>query len=56
MEFKVPNGTTLLPMQVLYRSDICKSKSYNSSNEAYEVRGYNGFKQAFSQQGNSNIW
>ncbi|WP_186372055.1 hypothetical protein [Yersinia vastinensis] len=56
VEFKVPNGTTLLPMQVLYRSDTCKSKSYNSSNEAYEVRGYNGFKQAFSQQGSGDIW
>ncbi len=52
---KVPDGITLLPMQVLYRSERCKSKGYNSSNEAYEIRGFNGFKQAFPAQGNSDI-
>ncbi len=51
---KVPEGITLLPMQVLYRSERCKSKGYNSSNEAYEIRGFNGFKQAFPPQGNSD--
>ena len=51
---KVPEGITLLPMQVLYRSDRCKSKGYNSSNEPYEIRGFNGFKQAFPPQGNSD--
>ena len=52
---KVPEGITLLPMQMLYRSERCKSKGYNSSNEAYDIRGYNGFLQAFSTQGNSDI-
>lgn len=52
---KVPDGITLLPMQMLYRSERCKTKSYNSSNEAYEIRGYNGFKQAFSTQGSNGI-
>ncbi|MBF7978527.1 MULTISPECIES: hypothetical protein [Rahnella] len=52
---KVPDGITLLPMQMLYRSERCKTKSYNSSNEAYEIRGYNGFKQAFSSEGSNGI-
>lgn len=52
---KVPDGITLLPMQMLYRSERCKTKSYNSSNEAYEIRGYNGFKQAFSMLGSNGI-
>ncbi len=52
---KVPEGITLLPMQVLYRSERCKSKGYNSSNEAYEIRGFNGFKQAFPSRGKSDI-
>ncbi|MCE0811718.1 hypothetical protein [Buttiauxella sp. S04-F03] len=51
---EVPEGITLLPMQMLYRSERCKSKRYNSSNEAYEIRGYNGFKQAFPAKGNSD--
>lgn len=54
--FKVPDGTTLMPMQVLYRSEKCMDKSYNSSFESYPVRGYNGFTQSFVRQGNSNIW
>lgn len=53
---RVPDGITLLPMQMLYRSERCKSKDYNSSNEAYEIPGFNGFKQAFSPQGNGDLW
>ncbi|WP_238483507.1 hypothetical protein [Rahnella perminowiae] len=52
---RVPEGITLLPLQMLYRSERCKTKSYNSSNEAYEIRGYNGFMQAFSPIANSDI-
>ncbi|WP_240782845.1 MULTISPECIES: hypothetical protein [unclassified Rahnella] len=52
---RVPEGITLLPLQMLYRSERCKTKSYNSSNEAYEIRGYNGFMQAFSPITNSDI-
>ncbi|MGP6471346.1 hypothetical protein [Rahnella aceris] len=52
---RVPEGITLLPLQMLYRSERCKTKSYNSSNEAYEIRGYNGFMQAFSTIANSNV-
>lgn len=53
---RVPEGITLLPMQMLYRSERCKSKDYNSSNEAYEIPGFNGFKQAFSPQGSGDLW
>ncbi|BEM75214.1 hypothetical protein SME36J_46370 [Serratia marcescens] len=53
---RVPEGITLLPMQMLYRSERCKSKDYNSSNEAYEIRGFNGFKQAFRPQGSGDLW
>ena len=52
---RVPEGITLLPLQMLYRSERCKTKSYNSSNEAYEIRGYNGFMQAFIPRANSDI-
>jgi len=52
---RVSEGITLLPLQMLYRSERCKTKSYNSSNEAYEIRGYNGFMQAFSTIANSNV-
>ena len=52
---RVPEGITLLPMQMLYRSERCKSKDYNSSNKAYEIRGFNGFKQAFRPQGSGDI-
>jgi hypothetical protein len=53
---RVPEGITLLPMQMLYRSERCKSKDYNSSNEAYEIWGFNGFKQAFRPQGSGDLW
>lgn len=56
VSFRMPGGITLLPVQVLYRSDKCMDKSYNSSFESYPVRGYNGFTQPFVRQGNSAVW
>jgi hypothetical protein len=56
VKFKVPEGTTLQPMQVMYRSDTCKDTSQNSSGKSYDIRGINGFKQNFTQQGQSNVW
>jgi hypothetical protein len=56
IKFKVPEGTTLQPMQVMYRSDTCKDTSQNSSGESYDIKGINGFKQDFTQQGHSNVW
>lgn len=43
-------------MQVMYRSDTCKDTSRNSSGESYDIKGINGFKQDFTQQGQSNVW
>ncbi|EEQ09158.1 hypothetical protein ymoll0001_38070 [Yersinia mollaretii ATCC 43969] len=54
--FRVPEGTTLLPMEVLYRSERCKTVRYNSSNEPHDILGYNNFEKPYSQQGSSNIW
>ncbi len=54
--FRMPDDITLMPMQVLYRSEKCMAKSYNSSFESYPVRGYNGFTQPFVRQGQSDLW
>jgi hypothetical protein len=56
VKFKVPEGTTLQPMQIMYRSDICKDTSQNSGGESYDIKGINGFEQNFTQQGQSNVW
>lgn len=56
VSFKVPDGVTLLPMEVLYRSEKCKTVRYNSSNEPHDIPGYNDFEQQYRQQGSSNIW
>ncbi|MFD3227298.1 hypothetical protein, partial [Rahnella aceris] len=54
--FTLPADTVLLPMEVLYRSDKCKTVRYNSSNEPHDIPGYNDFEKPFGQQGSSNIW
>lgn len=56
VQFKVPEGTTLQPLQVMYRSDICNDTSQNSNGQSYDIKGINGFKQNFNQQGKSEIW
>ncbi|WP_421595318.1 hypothetical protein [Rahnella sp. PD4] len=56
MVFTLPADTVLLPMEVLYRSDKCKTVRYNSSNEPHDIPGYNDFEKPFGQQGSSNIW
>ncbi|MDX6038905.1 hypothetical protein [Scandinavium lactucae] len=56
VSFRVPDGVTLLPAELLYRSEKCKTVRYNSSNEPHDIPGYNDFEQQFSQQGSSNIW
>lgn len=56
VKFKVPEGVTLQPMQVMYRSESCNDTSKNSSGESYDIKGINGFKQDFTQQEQSDIW
>ncbi|MFD3242669.1 hypothetical protein ACE2AK_26620, partial [Rahnella perminowiae] len=51
--FTLPADTVLLPMEVLYRSDKCKTVRYNSSNEPHNIPGYNDFEKPFGQQGSS---
>ncbi|MEW5233577.1 hypothetical protein ACLETW_18165 [Citrobacter portucalensis] len=56
VSFRMPEGITLMPMQILYRSEKCMDKSYNSSFESYPVQGYNGFTQPFVRQGMGGLW
>lgn len=56
VKFKMPEGVTLQPMQVMYRSDSCNDTSENSSGESYGIKGINGFKQGFIRQGQSDVW
>ncbi|MDY1035380.1 hypothetical protein [Lelliottia sp. CFBP8978] len=56
VSFRVPDGVTLLPLGVLYRSEKCKAVRYNSSNESHEIPGYNDFEQKYQQQRGSDIW
>ncbi|MEI2264452.1 hypothetical protein [Erwinia sp. CGal63] len=45
----------LQPAELLYRSVRCKAVSYNSSNEPYDVPGYNNVEQPFSSQQGSDL-
>jgi len=45
----------LQPAELLYRSVRCKAVSYNSSNEPYDVPGYNDVEQPFSSQQGSDL-
>ncbi|MRS88551.1 hypothetical protein GJV04_00665 [Enterobacteriaceae bacterium RIT714] len=56
VSFRVPDGVKLLPVEVLYRSEKCKTVRYNSSNEPHEIPGYNDFEQKYQQQRGSDIW
>lgn len=56
VSFRLPDGVTLLPAELLYRSEKCKTVRYNSSNEPHDIPGYNDVEQQFSQQGSSNVW
>lgn len=53
--FRVPEGITLQPAELLYRSAKCKSVRYNSSNEPHNIPGYNDVEQPFSSQEGSDI-
>lgn len=48
--FRVPEGTSLLPLEVLYRSERCKGVRYNSNNQPHDIPGYSDFELPFSQQ------
>ncbi|ELQ9312226.1 hypothetical protein R3D73_005276 [Serratia marcescens] len=53
--FRVPEGITLQPAELLYRSAQCKSVRYNSSNEPHDIPGYNDVEQPFGAPDGDNI-
>lgn len=53
---KLPEGIEALPLNVLYRSDICQRARYNSAGEKYYISGFNPNAVALKQQGNSDIY
>lgn len=53
--FRVPEGITLQPAELLYRSEQCKSVRYNSSNEPHDIPGYNDIERSFGTPDGDNI-
>jgi hypothetical protein len=53
--FRVPEGVTLQPAELLYRSAQCKSVRYNSSNEPHDIPGYNDIERPFGVSDGDNI-
>ena len=53
--FRVPEGITLQPAGLLYRSLQCKSVRYNSSNEPHDIPGYNDIERPFGASDGDNI-
>ncbi|EOF6512567.1 hypothetical protein ACK1C0_004327 [Salmonella enterica] len=53
--FRVPEGITLQPAELLYRSAQCKSVRYNSSNEPHDIPGYNDVERPFGAPDSDNI-
>ncbi|WP_455915438.1 hypothetical protein [Pantoea agglomerans] len=53
--FRVPEGITLQPAELLYRSAQCKSVRYNSSNEPHDIPGYNDVERAFGAPDADNV-
>ncbi|MCT8248196.1 hypothetical protein [Proteus faecis] len=53
---KLPAGIEALPLNVLYRSDICQRAQYNSAGEKEYISGFNPNAVALKQQGSSDIY
>ncbi|ODQ07453.1 MULTISPECIES: hypothetical protein [Enterobacterales] len=53
---KLPEGIEALPLNVLYRSEICQRARYNSAGEKYYISGFNPNSVALKQQGSSDIY
>jgi len=53
--FQVPEGITLQPAELLYRSSQCKSVRYNSSNEPHYIPGVNDTERPFDTSDGDNI-
>ena len=53
---KLPAGIEALPLNVLYRSEICQRARYNSAGEKYYISGFNSETIVLKQQGSSDIY
>ncbi|QNH66741.1 hypothetical protein H7F13_05745 [Proteus vulgaris] len=53
---KLPERIEALPLNVLYRSNICQRAQYNSAGEKYYIPGFNPKTIALKQQGSSDIY
>ncbi|UPK80181.1 hypothetical protein LW139_15345 [Proteus vulgaris] len=53
---KLPEGIEALPLNVLYRSEICQRAQYNSAGEKEYISGFNPNAVALKQQGSSDIY
>ncbi|MDS0790219.1 hypothetical protein OSB94_19195, partial [Proteus vulgaris] len=53
---KLPAGIEALPLNVLYRSEICQRAQYNSAGEKEYISGFNPNAVALKQQGSSDIY
>ncbi|UDN37235.1 hypothetical protein [Proteus sp. NMG38-2] len=53
---KLPAGIEVLPLNVLYRSEICQRAQYNSAGEKEYISGFNPNAVALKQQGSSDIY
>lgn len=53
--FRVPEGITLQPAELLYRSAQCKTVRYNSSNEPHTIPGYNSVERPFGAPDDDNV-
>lgn len=52
--FRMPEGITLQPAELLYRSAECKAVRYNSSNEPHDIPGYNDVERPFGAPDDDN--
>ncbi|MGL5599988.1 MAG: hypothetical protein ACRDD5_03700 [Silvania sp.] len=53
--FWVPEGISLQPAELVYRSAQCKSVRYNSSNEPHDIPGYNDVERPFGVPDGNNV-
>jgi len=53
--FRMPEGITLQPAELLYRSTQCQSVRYNSSSEPHDISGYNDIEKSFGAPDDDNI-
>lgn len=53
---KLPIDMDVLPLRVMYRSNVCHKKRSNANGERYEEPGYHLTELSLKQEGNSDIY